>query len=69
MQVVYIELVEAGVVVFRPGTEVVVAILPSREAAITYARAEWPGLGIRAVVTKSIRKLYRELPLKCVHCS
>ncbi len=65
---VCIELAGAGVVVYRPGTTEVTATLPSREDAIAYARAEWPALGIRVVVTRGARGLALQLPPRCVHC-
>ncbi len=65
---VFVEIVDGEAVVYRPGMSDVVKINPTVEDALAFARAEWPDLGIRVIISKEVRDLITRFPSKCVHC-
>ncbi len=68
MNEVYIEFVDAEVIVYEPGTSVVVTSKPSIEEALAFARVEWTDLGIRVVFSRTVRELLNHSSSKCAHC-
>ncbi len=53
MQKVCVEFVVGEAVVYRPGTSEVVTTTPSLKDALAFARAEWPNLGVRVILSKN----------------
>ncbi len=62
MKEVCIEFVDEEMVVYEPGTSVVITSEPSLEDALAFARAEWPDLGIRVVFSRDARELINQFP-------
>ncbi len=63
-----VEFMGDEVVVYFPGTSDVAITKPSLEEAFAFARAEWPDLGVRVILSKDIRDLIPQFPPKCSLC-
>ncbi len=68
MREVFIEFTPEGVVVYRPGTFAAAATFPTIEEALALARAEWPDLGIRVILSRDVRAMVNVTLPKCAHC-